>query len=67
VRRAFARHTHSPTTAKRRRSTSIVKPQMEESNQISPKAMSPLLPAPRLGVIKYNVCSHCEQTLYFIT
>jgi len=40
---------------------------MEEPNQIPLEAMSPLLPAPGPSVIKYNVCSQCEQTLYFIT
>jgi len=32
----------------------MVNPLMEESDQIPPETMSPLLSAPRLGVIKYN-------------
>ena len=62
------RPAHSPpSTMKHRRSASIVKPLMEELNQIPPDAMSPLLPAPGPGVIKYNVCLQWRQTLYFIT
>ena len=57
----------SPGTMKHRRSASIAKPLMEELNQIPPDAMSPLLPAPGPGVIKYNVCLQWRQTLYFIT
>ena len=52
---------------KLRRSASIVDALMEELNSIPPEAMSPLLPAPGPGVIKYNVCLHWRQTLYFIT
>ncbi len=67
MRRAIARHTQGSDRVKHRRSASIVNLNLEEPNQIPPQTISPLLSAPEPGVIKYNVCSHCEQSLYFIT
>ena len=45
----------------------IVNSQMEEPNQISPEAISPLLPDPRLGVIHFNVCLPGKHTLKSLT
>ena len=52
---------------KHRRSDSIVDPRMEGLHPIPLEVMSPLLPAPGLGVIKYNECLPGKHSLYFIT
>ena len=52
---------------KHRRSDSIVDPRMEEPHPIPLEVMSPLLPAPGPGVIKYNECLPGKHSLYFIT
>ncbi len=50
-----------------RRSDSGVNSQIEEPDQLPIVAPGSSLLAGGPSVIKYNVCLHCRQTLYFIT